>query len=82
VSDVSRRSFDDPHGKSDAARQALLDNRDEHATKRHRTQKRAKALSAAKRERAAHRRAMNDAKRSKKLAAARAYWSGKGDHPK
>ena len=26
---MSRRSFDDPHGKSDAARQALLDNRNE-----------------------------------------------------
>lgn len=32
---MSRRSFDDPHGKSDEARNALLDNRNEHAPKRH-----------------------------------------------
>lgn len=79
---MSRRSFDDPHGKSYAARLALLDNRCEHAPKRHRTQKRAKAIGAAKRRRAAHRRKVNDANRFKWLNAARAYWRGEDvDHP-
>ncbi len=79
---MSRKSFDDPHGQSIEARQALLDNRCEHKTKRHRTRKRSKKLSEAKRSRAAHRRAVNDAARRKKLAKARAYWQGKRDeHP-
>lgn len=74
---MSRRSFDDdPHGKSDAARQALLDNRNEHAPKRHRTRKRNKALSAKKRSALAHRNSRAAATRARKHAAALAYWRG------
>lgn len=79
---MSRRSFDDPTGTSDRARQGLLDNRSEHKPKRHRTRKRSKALGAAKRQRAAHKVAVNAARRSRKLAAARAYWRGEREnHP-
>lgn len=79
---MSRRSFNDPHGKSTEAREALLANRCEHKPKNHRTNKRAKALAKKKRQAAAHRRAVNDHARSKKLDAARAYWRGEGDgHP-
>lgn len=79
---MSQRSFNDLHGKSSEAREALLHNRCEHKPKNHRTQKRAKALSKKKRQAAAHRRAVNDAARSRKLAAARAYWRGNRDgHP-
>ena len=51
---MSHRTFNnDPHGISDAARRALLDNRCEHKSKRHRTLGRRKRLSKAKRQRGA-----------------------------
>jgi hypothetical protein len=47
---MSHRTFtNDPHGTSDVARQALLDNRSEHKPKRRRTLARRKRLSKAKR---------------------------------
>ena len=74
------KSFDD--GGSDEARQFLLDRRCERAhPKRHRTRKRAKALSAKKRLKTAHKRAENDRARRKKLEAARKYWAVEGNHP-
>ncbi len=79
---MSRRSFDDPHGETTAARQALLDNRCEHATKRHRVRKRSKKLSAKKKSAIKHASAVNNAKRKRKSDAARAYWRGeRPDHP-
>lgn len=79
---MSRRSFNDPHGRSGEARAALLANRCEHRPKNHRTTKRAKALAKKKRQAAAHRRAVNDAARARKLKAARAYWRGEREgHP-
>lgn len=67
---------------STEARQFLLDRRDErNHPKRHRTQKRAKAVSAGKRAKAKHKRAANDRARRKKLIAAQRYWRGQGDHP-
>lgn len=78
---MSLRTFNDPHGTSDRARQALLDNRCEHGPKRHRTMGRKKRISKAKRQRIKHRLAMMAASRTKWLAAVRAYWTGAGDHP-
>ncbi len=75
------KSFDD--GNSDEARQFLLDRRCErNHPKRHRTQKRAKALSAKKRARIKHKNAVATRQRAKILDAARAYWRGeRDDHP-
>lgn len=78
---MAHYTFNDPHGRSDAARQALLDNRCEHAPKRHRTLGRKKRIAKEKRE-------MIKARNAKKLAnfraykaAVRAYWQGGTDHP-
>lgn len=78
---MSHRTFNDPHGTSDLARQGLLDNRSEHKTKRHRTTARKKRLSRAKRQRIKHHLAMQAAARAKHLAKVRAYWNNEGDHP-
>jgi len=81
---MTLKSFSDPHGNTTEARQALLDRATERShPKRHRTQKRAKVLSKKKRQAAEHKRAVNDARRRHKLAAARSYWRGERDeHPK
>ncbi len=77
---MSHRSFADPNSLE--ARQALLDNRCEHATKRHRVRKRQKALSAAKRARIKHVVGMALAARRRHTAAVRAYWTGQAEeHP-
>jgi hypothetical protein len=78
---MSHKTFNDPHGTSDIARQGLLDNRCEHAAKRHRTGPRKRRLSKAKRQRIKHHLAMQAAARAKHLAKVRAYWCGAGDHP-
>lgn len=79
---MSHRTFDDPHGTSDKARQGLLDNRCEHKPKRHRTIGRRKRLSAAKRARIKHHLAVTAARVKRFKAAARAYWAGEADsHP-
>lgn len=78
---MSHKTFDDPHGTSDRARQGLLDNRSEHGPKRHRTKGRRKRLSKAKRQRVRHHLAMQAAARTKHLAKVRAYWRNEGDHP-
>lgn len=78
---MSHRSFSDPHGTSDTARQALLDNVCEHAPKRHRTLGRKKRISKAKRERVKRRLAVKLVGMRKYHAAVRAYWRGQGDHP-
>jgi hypothetical protein len=75
------KSFDDPN--SDEARQALLDRRCErNHPKRHRTLKRAKALSAIKRQKIKAKIIMQAKLRREYLAASRAYWAGEGaGHP-
>jgi hypothetical protein len=79
---VSAKTFDDAHGMSDEARCGLLDNRCEHGSKRHRTRKRMKAVSARKKEQAKHVVAVANARRRRWLAAARAYWEGAcNEHP-
>jgi predicted ATPase len=79
---VSHHTFDDPHGTSDRARQALLDNHSEHKLKRHRTLVRRKRISAKKRERIKFNLFMQKRERSRYLAKARAYWRGDADgHP-
>jgi hypothetical protein len=78
---MSHRTFNDPHGTTDAARQGLLDNRCEHKPKRHRTKARRMRISRAKRQRIKHHLAMQKASRIKHIAAVRAYWTGEGDHP-
>jgi hypothetical protein len=70
---MSHRTFNDPHGMSDVARQALLDNRSEHKPKRHRTLPRRKRLSKAKRQRIKHRLDMNAATRRKFLTKVRRH---------
>lgn len=77
---MSRRTFDDP--QSDAARQALLDNRCEHKPKRHRTLARRKRLAKAKRQRVKRQLEAKIAARKKYVARVRAYWSGEEDHPR
>ena len=80
---MSRRSFDDPHGNSDEARQALLDNRCENRrTKRHRTRKRSARLNQEKREKSKRKVLANaQAAHGFKLKV-RAYWTGASDtHP-
>lgn len=79
---MSSRTFDDAQGKTDVARQGLLDNRCEHKPKRHRTLGRRKKLQAAKRERIKHENAVKLANFRKYKAKVRAYWSGDADeHP-
>jgi hypothetical protein len=77
---MSHRTFNDPHGTSDVARQALLDNRSEHKPKR-RTLARRKRLSKAKRKRIKHHLEMKAASRRKYVAKVRSYWNNEGDHP-
>lgn len=78
---MSHRTFNDPHGTSDFARQSLLDNRAEHKPKRHRTKGRRIRLSKAKRQRVKAHLALQVAERRKHVAAVRSYWMGMGDHP-
>lgn len=78
---MSHRTFNDPHGTSDEARQGLLDNRAEHAPKRHGTLKRRKRLSVAKRDRFRKYLERRDADVRRFKDAVRAYWRGDGDHP-
>jgi len=80
---MSHRTFDDPHGTSDKARQGLLDNRCEHKTKRHRTLGRRKRISAAKRQRIKDSNAKRLAKLRKYNEKVQAYWRGDiEDHPR
>jgi len=78
---MSRRSFNDP--TSDAARQALLDNRAERShPKRHRTRRRSKALQAARRRPAAVVAGKQAKALSRHHSAVAAYWRGEVDqHP-
>ena len=78
---MSHKTFDDPHGTSDMARQGLLDNRSEHKSKRHGTLKRRKRLSKAKRQRIKAYLERRDAAVRKYKAAVRSYWRGESDHP-
>jgi len=79
---MSHKTFDDPHGTSDRARQGLLDNKCEHGGKRHRTSGRRRRMSAAKRQRVKHRLAVKFKAKSRWLAQARAYWRGEAEeHP-
>lgn len=79
---MSHRTFNDPHGTSLEARQGLLDNRSEHATKRHRTLGRRKRLSAKKKARIKHALAVSRAQFQRYKAKVRAYWSGDAEsHP-
>lgn len=78
---MSHRTFNDPHGTSEAARQGLLDNRCEKGPKRHRVKGRRKRMSEAKKRRIKHYLTMQKIARTKHLVAARAYWAGLGDHP-
>lgn len=79
---MSRKSFDDPHGTSVEARQALLDNRCEHGAKRHRTNGRRKRMSAAKRTKIKHRIITREARFRKFKDKVAAYWNGDAaEHP-
>ena len=79
---MSHKTFNDPHGVSDAARQGLLDNRCEGKPKRHRTLGRRKRLSKEKRQRVKAKVEAAKRARSRFLKAARAYWRGEADvHP-
>ena len=78
---MSLRTFDDPHGIGDRARQGLLDNRCEHGPKRHRTKPRTKRLSKAKRQRIKAHLERCNAEMRKYRAAVHAYWYGLSDHP-
>lgn len=81
MASMTRQSFND--ATSDAARQALLDNRGgRHHPKRHRTRRRNAALARVKRNRVR----VVLAERAKTLEryrrAVRAYWSGEAEvHP-
>lgn len=78
---MALKSFNDSN--SDEARQFLLDRRDErNHPKRHRTNKRRKALSRKKRSAMKHKAALQETARKKFQAAAYAYWRGeRSDHP-
>ena len=78
---MTLRPFDD--GSSDEARQFLLDRRCErNHPKRHRTRKRAKALSVKKRAKIKHMNATRARRLNAYKSAVRAFWRGEGDHPK
>lgn len=77
---MTLKSFDD--GGSDEARQFLLDRRCERLhPKRHRTQKRAKRISAKKRSRIKHKNSVRERAVARYKAAVDAYWRGERDHP-
>lgn len=78
---MTLKSFSDP--TSDAARQHLLDRRNErNHPKRHRTLGRRRKLRAAKLNAIKLKVAMEKKARGKFLDAARAYWAGDADgHP-
>lgn len=79
---MAHRTFNDPHGTSLEARQALLDNRCEHLPKRHRTIGRRRRLSKAKKQRIEHQTAERLAAYRALKAKVRAYWRGELDeHP-
>ena len=80
---MTARTFNDPHGTSLKARQGLLDNRcQDSKPKRHRTQKRAKRLSALKRQAIKHATAVRAARIKKFNERARRYWLGQREaHP-
>jgi hypothetical protein len=76
---MSHQSFKNPN--SDAARQALLDNRCEHKPKNHRTKGRSLRLAKEKRERIKARNALKLAEQREYVAAVRKYWANEADHP-
>lgn len=78
---MALRSFDPD--EFDASRQFLLDRRCErNHPKRHRTQKRAKSISAKKRQRSRAKAAFNLAAHRKYHADVVAYWAGRASgHP-
>lgn len=77
---MALRSFE--NSNSEEARQFLLDRRCErNHPKRHRTQKRSKAISSRKRERMKALAALRVRARRRWLGLARAYWRGEGDYP-
>lgn len=79
---MSHRTFDDAHGTSDVARQGLLDNRVEHAKKRHRTLGRRRRMSKTKKRRVELYLSKRDKARAKYLREARMYWCGQREsHP-
>lgn len=79
---MAHRTFDDPHGTSLEARQALLDNRCEHKPKRHRTLGRRKRLSAKKRAKIKQATAVRLAAFRRFKERVRAYWHGDAEaHP-
>ena len=79
---MSHRTFNDPHGTTDEARQGLLDNRCEHGPKRHRTKGRRKRLSAKQKAKIKHNLALSKAAFRRYKARVQAYWRGEADgHP-
>jgi hypothetical protein len=78
---MALRSYED--ADSIEARQGLLDRACErNHPKRHRTKKRAKRLSAKKKQRVAHKLAIKNAARARHHALVRAYWLGEiENHP-
>lgn len=79
---MSHRTFDDPHGTSDRARQGLLDNRTEHTPKNHRTLGRRKRMSKEKRSRVKHHLEENKVWYRQYLSKVRRYWRGEEEnHP-
>lgn len=79
---MSHRTFNDPHGTTDEARQGLLDNRCEKGPKRHRTLGRRRRLSAKKKAKIKHANAIRLAAYRRHKAKVRAYWNGEAEgHP-
>jgi len=80
---MSHRTFDDPHGISDEARQFLLDNRCESKPKNHGTGKRRSRERIRKKQAAARLNAKKAARWKRKKDQIIAYWRGDVDeHPK
>lgn len=78
---MTLRTFDDPN--SIEARQALLDRQCErNHPKRHRTKRRAVKRLLAKKQRVAHKIAINMRAGQRYYAAVKAFWAGESDaHP-
>jgi hypothetical protein len=76
---MSSRTFNNPN--SDAARQALLDNRCEHKGKNHRTLGRRRRLSKQKRQQIKERLAAKIKAYREYKTKVREYWNYQGDHP-
>lgn len=80
---MSARTFDDPRGMDDKARQGLLDNRCKRAhPKRHRTRRRSKRLAEIKKRQLTHKIGVTAAQNRRFHAAVHAYWLGRREaHP-